>query len=87
MTRMPAISKRIPSSALHRRFCERVKARRVELGMTQEEAAERLGVSGPQWNYIENGKSPPGLDTIERVAKCLKCDAEDLIARELQRAV
>jgi transcriptional regulator with XRE-family HTH domain len=84
---MPAISKRIPTSALHRRFCGRVKARRIELEMTQQEAADKLGVSVAMWNQIENGKSPPGLDTIDRVAKCLKCQAEDLISRELQPVV
>lgn len=83
---MPAISKTVPKSPLHKRFCERVKARRIELGLTQQQAADRLGVTNPAWNAIENGKYSPGLDTVERVAKCLKCHADDLLERELQRA-
>lgn len=83
---MPAISKTVPKSPLHRRFCERVKARRRELQMTQQQAANRLGVSVATWNQIENGKFAPGLELLERVAKCLKFGPESLVAAELQRA-
>lgn len=36
--------------------------------MTQEEAAVAAGISGVQWNRIENGHATPRLGTIRRIA-------------------
>lgn len=70
-------------------------ARRVELGLTQEELAERAGVSRNQVQNIErnrnNSKDPetgrPGpanarLDTVFRLAAALEISVTDLIDPE-----
>lgn len=58
-------------SRLHRVFCDNVKRRRKELGLTQGEVAERLGVSQPAYAAIETGRNDPSLDVVERVAVAL----------------
>jgi len=71
MATMPAVSKRVPSSATHRSICEIIRTRRIELGWTQESAAKALGVSTPRWCEIENGRFNLTLPLLERVASAL----------------
>lgn len=60
-------------------FRANLKRRRSELGITQTDLAERLRVSGPYVNQLENGEKSPTTETIERVAKALDCDALSLL--------
>lgn len=64
----------MPKSPEHAAFCTRVKARRKELGLTQAEVAERLGISRPVVAEIENGKREPGLGVMSRLAEALESD-------------
>lgn len=59
------------STALHKAFCENVRARRDQLGLTQKDVAERLGVSQPTYAALEAGKSVPSIDIVDRVARAL----------------
>jgi len=68
---------------LHRRFCDAVRAHRVELGLTQAVVAARLGVTAPTYNAIESGKASPTLDQVERVAKALGCDPSELLVEKV----
>ena len=70
------------NTKLHRRFCEAVRTRRLELGLTQAVVAQRLGISVPTYSAIENGRASPSLDQVERVAKALECDGGDLLTLE-----
>lgn len=66
---------------------DEVRRRRLELGLTQEEAAFRAGLSaksGPagrsKWNDIEAGRRENlTLETLERIARALKCKPSDLL--------
>ena len=49
----------------------RLIARRGELGLTQAQLAERMGVAQPRVAEWEGGKTTPGLDTVERWADAL----------------
>lgn len=51
-----------------------VKRRRVELGLTQAEVAEQLGirVSPDNISRIESGYIAPRFNRIEKIAKILK---------------
>lgn len=69
----------VATSEEHAEFCERVKARRKELGLTQAEMAERLGVSQPTYQAIEAGRFEPGLKQLYRVALALDSSVHDLI--------
>lgn len=47
---------------------EQIKARRLGLGLTQLQAAERMGVSQSYWADLESGRNPPLLGTLDRMA-------------------
>ncbi len=64
---------------LHARFCRNVRARRRELGLTQVQLAERLGVKQPTIALIEQGRACPGLDVVERIARALDISPEALL--------
>ena len=65
---------------LHKRFLANLRARRLELGLTQADVADRLGIAQPSYAAIESGRRNPGLDVVERVALALDCDSADLLA-------
>jgi transcriptional regulator with XRE-family HTH domain len=58
----------------------KLRARREELGLTQEQAAKAAGMSSRQaWNNVESGRQSPTLETLDRIAKALKMKARDLV--------
>lgn len=63
----------------HAEFCERVKARRKELGLTQVQMAERLGMTHPQYQKIESGKNEPLFRTQYRIADALEIEIHELL--------
>ena len=61
-------------------FAKKVRSRRYELGLTQEELAE---LSEFHVNYIggiERGTRNPSLTSILQLAKALKIDPRELIS-------
>lgn len=65
--------------ALHDNFRHNVRKRRLELRLTQQQVADKLGVSGPYISEIEAGRRTPSLDTVERLATALDCPALQLL--------
>jgi transcriptional regulator with XRE-family HTH domain len=63
----------------HALFCESVRSRRRELGLTQLDVAERLGISQPAYSEIESGKVEPGLRQMFRVASALETSVHELL--------
>ena len=70
-----------PEVELHRIFRDNVYARRKELGLTQSEAAKKMGVSQPAWAQIEAMRTAPGLGIVERVAEVLRTTPSQLMMR------
>ena len=62
-----------------RRMAKRVKALRVERGMTQAELAQRARLSRKQVGRIEAAEQEPTLGVIERLAKALKVRPAELL--------
>lgn len=58
----------------------RIRKRRHQLGLTQEQLAERAGVSKETVGRIEQGTGSPALITISRVANALGTTGSALIA-------
>ena len=61
---------------------EKIKSRRLKLGLSQEQAAEKakLGGGRQQWSNIENGGDASiTLTTLEKVAAALGVKAKDLL--------
>jgi transcriptional regulator with XRE-family HTH domain len=69
----------VATSDEHAEFCERVKARRKELGLTQVQMAERLGITRPMYTHIETGKFAPGFMLLYRLAAALETTPQDLM--------
>lgn len=49
-----------------------IQNRRKVLGSTQEDAAERAGVSADQWGLWERARAQPRAENIDNIAKALQ---------------
>lgn len=58
---------------------EVIRDRRRGLGLTQEQVAQRLGVSAPAVNKWERGMSCPDITLIPALARLLETDANTLL--------
>ncbi|WP_048023898.1 LexA family protein [Raoultella ornithinolytica] len=54
-------------------LAERVKQKRIELGLTQEQAAEKAGIRQQSWASIEDGKTKKPRNIVG-ISKALNCD-------------
>jgi len=45
--------------------------------MTQEEVAEKVGISGGYMGFIEQGRYAPSLEVLEKIARALKTPISD----------
>lgn len=63
-------------------FAAKLRARRAELDMTQEELADRSGVSVAGIVSYEAGTSGATLDTACKLADALKCTPNYLVGWE-----
>ena len=61
-------------------FALRLRSRRVELGWTMTELANRAGVSGEYISLIEEGKVNTSLDKGFQLAAAVGLDLADMIA-------
>jgi predicted transcriptional regulator len=60
-------------------FRQNVRARRLKLGLTQTDLAEKLSVRQPLIAQIEAGTSGPTLDSIARIAAALDVAPSELL--------
>ena len=60
------------------RLANRLKERRAELGLTQAELAERVGVTRKTVNTVENGVFIPSTDLALRLARALGTSVESI---------
>lgn len=57
---------------------ENIKTLRKKLGWSQEQLAEKTGVSAPYITQIEVGKRTPSLDIVEKLASALGVEYKTL---------
>lgn len=65
------------------RLANRLKERRTELGLTQAELAEQVGVTRKTVNTVENGVFTPSTTLAIKLAKALDLSVEALFWIEL----
>ena len=58
---------------------KKVKKIRKGLKMTQEEVAERVGISATYMGYIEQGRYTPSMQVLEKISKILRVKVSELI--------
>jgi transcriptional regulator with XRE-family HTH domain len=59
---------------------ERIRARRLELGITLRELARRVEVSAPYLTDLEAGRRHPGPEVLQRIAAALAVPPGELEA-------
>jgi putative transcriptional regulator len=64
--------------AMPERLANRLKDRRAELGFTQAELAEKVGVTRKTVNTVENGVFTPSATLAIKLARALELSVEDL---------
>jgi transcriptional regulator with XRE-family HTH domain len=67
------------NAVLPRTIGKKVKKRRASLGLTQEELAEKVGISRAYMGFVEQGRNVPTLETLEKIAKALKVKIAELV--------
>jgi transcriptional regulator with XRE-family HTH domain len=65
---------------LSRRFAQAIRARRLEMGLTQEALAEAARVSIRHYQLIEAGKSNPTLRSMLGIADALNLRLSDIFS-------
>lgn len=68
------------NSPLATRFARAVSGRRREMGLTQAQLAEALGVDAETLSRFERGKHLPSLKTLEKLASLLVVPMAALLA-------
>lgn len=63
-----------------REFGERVRQRRLKLGLSQEAAAVRCGIHWTQLGKVERGQRSLRLETIVKIGRGLEIDAGSLVS-------
>lgn len=61
------------------RFSERLYYKLIRIGMSQYDLARKTGISSIMINRYCTGKSSPGIYNLLKIAKALKCSANELI--------
>lgn len=77
---------RMPTPTATAVFAERLRARRTEMGLTQAEVGQRIGlgfeVASTRINRYERGQYTPDLDTAERLAEELGVPLAYFVTRD-----
>ncbi len=62
-------------------FAERLKAERKKAKMTQEQVAEKLGVTRVAYTLYETGKTQPTLENAAKIADIFQVSLDYLVGR------
>ena len=65
---------------MHESLGDRIAKHRTELGWTQAELAERVGISRVALSHLETGISTPGERTVALLAGVFKIEPHELVA-------
>jgi transcriptional regulator with XRE-family HTH domain len=83
------VSKKIHSeqtrSELQVMIGQNARASREKLDWTQEQAAERIGISAEFYARIERGKALPSVDTLARIAVTLNISSDRLLGMDVAK--
>jgi transcriptional regulator with XRE-family HTH domain len=66
-------------SGLRRTFADNVRAQRKELGLSQEELADRAQVHRTFIGHVERAETNVSIDNIDRISAALEVPASELL--------
>jgi transcriptional regulator with XRE-family HTH domain len=69
-------------SKLRRTFANNVRARRKELGLSQEELADRAQVHRTFVGHVERAETNVSIDNIARISEALEVPPSELLRSE-----
>lgn len=72
-------ARKTAKSAVARAFGDRVRARRLDLGLSQEAFAERCGLHRTYIGSIERAERNISLENVVRIAKGFRIDPSVLV--------
>jgi transcriptional regulator with XRE-family HTH domain len=75
----------VADSNLDEAFRRNVKRRRIELGYTQTDLADRLGVKQPVVAMVESGRTSPTLKTVQQFAEALQMSPSELFSESSEK--
>lgn len=52
---------------------------RCKKGISQNELAEKIGITGSAISQYESGKRKPNIEVLKKIAQVLNCTVDDLI--------
>ncbi len=56
---------------------KKIQKRRKKVELTQEDVADKVGISRAYMGYIEQGRYAPSLEVLEKIAKVLRSPISD----------
>ena len=59
-----------------------LKRRRMEMGLTQKQLSEKLGITQSQYSKIETGETDP-TKYLNKLSRILKCDPSDVFSGQI----
>lgn len=62
---------------------QRIKAKRLEKGLTQEKLSELVNIGPSHMSHIESGSTVPSFDVFISILNALNCSADELLCREV----
>ena len=62
------------------RFAQRLRLRRLDRGLSQEELADQAGLHRTYIGSVERAERNISIDSMERLAQALGLDVSDLLA-------
>ena len=65
------------NAKLPRVLGKKIQKQRKEIGYTQEELGDKVGISRAYMGYIEQGRYAPSLEVLEKIARVLKSPISD----------
>lgn len=65
------------STKLPKTLGKKIQRKRKAMKLTQEDVAERVGISGVYMGFIEQGRYAPSLEVLEKIARVLKSSISD----------
>jgi transcriptional regulator with XRE-family HTH domain len=65
---------------------QRIKAKRIEKGFTQEQLSEMVNIGPSHMSHIESGSTVPSFEVFISIINALGCSSDELLCREAAAA-